>query len=109
MSAELFPIESMAADSPQLAWMRRNAVVAYESLAGRPDSLWFALFWDFAIDFEQLDLASPGNPRDVESLVVLEIGRNGLQRAGTGKTRDEALAELARKFGLKLWNEEEAP
>jgi len=84
----LFPVEESL--SPRLAWIRRNHVVTYRSDV--EPVCWFAGKADAPVT-------------DVASWFVEETSANGDSRIGEGDTEDEAIAELARKHGMKLWNE----
>ena len=107
---ELFPAESVAMDSPRLAWMKRHGIVTHHSLPNDPHaSRWYAGFWSWAEDFPQMDEV-PQDPVGAEALFLFETGMNGPVNVGTGATEEDAITELCRKHGLKLWNEErEAP
>jgi hypothetical protein len=110
MSDELFPVESITADSPRLAWKKRHRIATYHSLPNDPScSCWFAGFWDFADDFTEERAAQANEDPTGEVLFLYEHGLNGYWRTGTGKTEDEALAKFCEMMRLKLWNEEAAP
>lgn len=46
---------------------------------------------------------------DRANFFAAETAHNGDHRLGEGKTEDDAMAELARRSDIRLWNEEEAP
>lgn len=95
MSDELFPPESVAMDSPKLAWLKRHKVLTYLSMPDDPDSrCWFAAFDEGEYIYE--------NPAD---FFCQHLGENGNSRSGEGDTEDDAIAHLCRRSGLKLWNE----
>lgn len=99
MSDELFPAESLACDSPRLAWIKRHQIRRHRNpqyTEGDECAPWCA--WLPSNDTQPgaypEDKDMPGGvPRDPEA-------------CGYGHTEDEALAELARIAGL--WNEEGA-
>lgn len=95
MNNELFPVETVAMDSPRLAWMKRHRVLTFHSMAGYPDALWLAGIDD-----------SPGGYTNAADFFCCECGTYGSSRCGEGDTEDEAIADLAQKHGLHLWNEE---
>jgi hypothetical protein len=74
----LFPIETVAMDSPRMKWMKRYDIhTEYHLLA----QYWSAFICD--------DDGNPDYP------------------PGGGNTEDDALAALAKRHGLRLWNEED--
>lgn len=79
---ELFPDDTVEAESPRLAWMKKHGIrTAENKLKGialeRTWSAWFAKFeYEYGVHY--------------------------------GATEDEALAALARSCEIKLWNEEGA-
>ena len=108
MSEELFPIEAITADSPRLAWMKRNRIVTYHSLPNDPHaSRWYAGFWSFTDELSTLEAEAALEETTGELLFLFEHGRNGETRTGIGSTEHEAIVDLCSKHGLHLWNEEE--
>ncbi len=94
---ELFPAESVQMDSPRLAWMKREKVLTYHSLAGEDGACWFAAFDEGQYEYEK------GNMSD---FFCQHLGATGDSECGEGDTEDESIAHLARRAGIKLWNEE---
>ena len=86
MSDELFDVSSVQQDSPRLAWCKKHNVQKLYS----PGECWKP--WS----------AWVGDLGDCLSM----YGDHGV---GVGDTEDEALADLANKRGIKLWNEEAQP
>lgn len=78
MSGELFPIESVAMDSPRLAWLKRHRICTSENLVSDPTLNFSAWIQD--------------QPYEVSY----------------GETEDEALMRLAVTYGISMWNEEGA-
>lgn len=87
---ELFPAEAVAMDSPRLAWMKRHDVRIHHSPTLCPDSPFCV--WLPSNDAYP-DLGAKGVP-------------NNPSECGYGITEGDALEELAKLNGLKLWNEE---
>lgn len=90
MSDELFPVESITADSPRLAWMKRHDIHTYESpcdCGGEPWSAWTGELQD-----------------------AMAHGGDNPQAGGyaTGATEEDAICALANARGFRLWNEEGA-
>ena len=88
--SELFPVESVKGDSPRLAWLKSHHVktknfpeqkIGDENEFGDELFPWYA-FSAFAED-------------DVNDFIG-------------GATEDDAIAEYARRKGLRLWNETNA-
>jgi hypothetical protein len=98
MSAELFPSEAGRQDSPRLAWVKANGILTWHD-NGKRDGVevcppqWFC------------GVRSWWPTETGMSFFGYETGENGDSRIGEGTTEDEALADLAKKHGLKLWNE----
>ena len=95
-NTELFAPDSVAMDSPRLAWIKRHGVVTHCSMPGTPDACWFAGFRDWWGD------CSDGQ------FFIWETGHNGDSRMGEGETEDDAIAHLCRRHEIRLWNEEGA-
>lgn len=94
MSDELFSPEAVASDSPRLRWMKRHQVVMFHA----PSSgAWYAGLWEWYPTI-----------RTAAEFFLKETGENGASRCGYAETEDDAIADLALKHGLKLWNEEGA-
>lgn len=82
---ELFPVEAVTQLSPRLAWMKRHRIHTRESLiAFKPGCFWQA--W-----IERVRDELPG---EINSAV--------------GATEHDAMADLALRFDIELWNEEGA-
>lgn len=96
MSAELFPPESVAVDSPRLQWIARHEVIT-GNFPGMDESTWLAGFKHWW-----------GKPYtdDAGAFFCHETGHNGDCRLGEGDTEDEAIAHLCRRHRVPLWNEE---
>lgn len=91
MSEELFPAAAITADSPRLAWMKRHGLKTW------PTRGWVG------------DTTCPETGADIRQWNAARDGHEpGMIHAPvcSADTEDEALAELALKLGLKLWNEE---
>lgn len=96
-------------DSPRIAWMKRHGIVTHHSLPNDPHaSRWYAGFWSWGEDFPLMDGVEK-NADGAEALFLCETGMNGLVNVGTGSTEADAITELCRKHGVRLWNEEETP
>jgi hypothetical protein len=105
MSDELFPPESVAMDSPKLAWGKRIGLRTWHSIPDDPQaSCWFAGLDEWAKDF------SAKNQEHFRlypnSLFLFEAENYDDQRMGVGPTEDEAIYDLAHKNCIPLWNEE---
>ena len=81
---ELFPTNELLTESPRLIWVRRHGLRTRKL----PSGLWVA--------WRAIDVA-----RGEQAL--------GRYVSPVGSTEEEALIELAKDAGLKLWNEEGAP
>lgn len=81
MNTELFPPSTVAVESPRLRWMKRNGVCveSCDRVPRHPDDP------RMAYDFEATSPSSRCN--------------------GLGDTKDEAIADWARRNGVRLWNE----
>lgn len=84
---ELFPVESVASESPRLKWMKQHDVCTHfathmQQPGEKPWCAWLPEFDD----------PTRGIPSDPDL-------------CGYGATEDDALADLAINQGLKLWNE----
>lgn len=96
---ELFPAESVAMDSPKLAWMKRHGVITFYYSSPNCEPTWFAGFHSWWPYLKGLNFFAE------------ETGHNGDSRVGEGVTEDDAIASLltcgeAREKGINLWNEE---
>lgn len=98
MSGELFPIESVAMDSPRLAWMKRVGIVTLHSCPGDEWHTWMA----------GLQSWHPDKASDPFDFFFAETSQHGDSRIGEGDTEDEAIAHLCRRRSIRLWNEEGA-
>ena len=95
MTSDLFPNEGRQ-DSPRLAWMKRHGVITKEYPAHGD---WYAGLRSFAEDLQHVC--------DTDADILLwERCEHGLVNLGHARTEDDAIADLARKMGLRLWNEE---
>lgn len=99
MSDELFSAESVAMDSPRLAWMKRHGIITFYHAPGHCPPTWFAGFQCWRPGLTGIDF------------FATETAHNGDSRIGEGDTEDEALASLmtcghARENKIRLWNEE---
>jgi len=98
MSDELFPPESVAMDSPRIAWMKRHRIVTWFN-EGTPDMIvppqWFAGY----------DYWWPG--RNGEDFFAMEMVNNGCSRIGQGDTEHEALIDFAARWDLPVWNQQD--
>lgn len=84
--AELFSPESVASDSPRLAWMKKHDIhVHHTATIAEPWSAWIG-------DLQESIERGGFDP---------ELGGYA-----TGNTEDEAIFALARARGIRLWNEE---
>jgi hypothetical protein len=83
---ELFPVSDTKMDSPRLAWLKRHDVSV--------DKEWDDYFDEFVFVAKIMKLYTGGIYR--YSYMV-----------GKGDTEDDALCDLAKKHGLRLWNEED--
>ena len=86
---EMFPPESVAMESPRLAWLRKHALCTYhvKELRG--------------------ECPETGNTLKPWTCCKLELPGDVLAgKIGIGDTEDECCADYAQKHGLKLWNEE---
>jgi hypothetical protein len=90
--SELFPVEAVQMDSPRLAWMKKHGVITYRSPV--EPVCWFAGFQEWWPKLEGV------------GFFAKETAHNGDIRVGEGATEDEALCQLAKWEGIKLWNEE---
>ena len=92
---ELFLAEEVAMDSLRLAWMKKHRI---ETAAMEP---------------ELVGTTSPETGDEIAPWIAwierIHGELPGPVNVVTGETEDEALANLARKFRLKLWNEELSP
>ena len=96
MNEELFPAESVAMDSPRLAWIKKHHCITFHS--DLEPECWFAGFSETLI----VD-------RDAQiQWMCDEIGDNGNSSVGEGATEDEAIANAAGIWRIPLWNEEGA-
>jgi len=77
MTNELFPESQMSSESPRLKWIKRYGVV---------------IGWD---------------EQDEEYTAAAYSVKQGRRVYGYGGDDLEALAMLAQRLGVKLWNEEE--
>lgn len=93
-AGELFPTESVQMDSPRLAWIKRHAVVTYYS--NIEPACWFAGFQEWWPKLKGADFFAE------------ETGYNGDTRCTEGPTEDAALAALATRWEIPLWNEDPA-
>ena len=91
---EMFPADSVAMDSPRLAWMKKHGIITYRSPV--EPVCWFAGFQDWWPKLQGVHFFAE------------ETANNGDMRVGEGVTEDGALVELAKYEGIKLWNEESA-
>lgn len=91
--SELFPATEGAALSPRLQWMQRHGVMTYRIPS---DGTWIAGVAKDAF----------GRVSEAEWFAA-ETGSWGETRIGVASTEDEALADLALKHGIRLWNESE--
>lgn len=89
---EFFPTEAVAQDSPRLKWMKKHNAVTF--LSRVEPFCWFAGFADEPV-------------ADKAEWFCTELGKNGDTQCGVGTSEDEALVELAKKYAVKLWNEED--
>lgn len=94
-SDELFPAEAVQMDSPRIIWMRKHKVLTYHSLAGEDGACWFAAFDEGEYIYE-----------DMADFFCQHLGATGDSECGEGATEDDAIAHLARRAGIRLWNEE---
>lgn len=74
---ELFSSTDMACESPRARWMRENAVTTFDRGSGGEDEFGEYQRWH----------------------------ATGFGKKADGDTQDEALAELAKKAGVRFWNE----
>lgn len=90
---ELFPVESVLQDSPKLAWMKANHVLTHN--APHMEQSWCAI------------VARPEHRgMDIGEIMAKACQLYDLtDRIGYGETEDEAIADLAIKHGMRLWNE----
>lgn len=87
---ELFPPETVAMDSPKLAWLKRYQLITEHDPEMQPDT------------------ESPETGENLLAWVCFEVGKVE-NRYGYGNTEDEAYADFAIKAGISLWNEETKP
>ena len=87
MTDLLFPDESVAMDSPRVAWMKKYKVHVDIDPSAFPHVAAYVGEYSDAV----LDVAENG---DQSRLLQL------------GNDEDEAITELAKRNGWKLWNEE---
>jgi len=106
MADELFPAEDVASESPRLRWLKAHGVVTFCSLPGTDDEEWFAGLSQW-LDGYNPEIAS--NYGGTGWLVGCEGARNGRMRMGCGATESDAIADLACKNDIRLWNEEVLP
>ena len=92
---ELFAPESVAMDSPKLAWMKKHGIITCYHAPGHVEPTWFAGFQDWWPD------------RTGSDFFCEETMHNGDSRIGEGETETEALAALCAAWEIKLWNEEQ--
>ena len=88
---QLFQVDE--ALSPRLVWMRKNKVITYRCPS---DGTWLAAFGDC----HKWAYASTAD------FFAQETAHWGESRIGTATSEDEALVDLAKCYGRKLWNEE---
>lgn len=93
MSAdELFPAEVVAMLSPRPVWMERHGVRTA------------------AMNRDLVGTTSPETGDEIAPWIAWKERVSGelpgAANTATGDTEDEALAGLARRFGIRLWNEE---
>ena len=96
MSDELFPVEAVQQDSPRLLWIRKHDIKTHRSDNVPESESWMALMpQEKDRNRELADIMA-------ESCRLYdECGH-----IGYGATEDDAIAELARNVGLRLWFEE---
>lgn len=83
---ELFAVETVAMDSPRLAWLKRHKVFTHRRIDHPDESPWCA--W--------CEIEDQGEC----------LRANGPRAFVYGETEDDALGELAIGRGWGLWNEE---
>lgn len=95
--SDLFPADVGQLDSPRLAWMKRHGVITlrHQSEKWLIEATWFAGFQAWHPELGGVDF------------FAVETGANGDSRIGEGDTEEEALGALARRAGIRLWNEED--
>ena len=88
---EMFPPDTVAMDSPKLAWLKRHGVTVIKhnfagtDIEGSDEPTFEACGWHSWTD---------------------KCGRDHETQNGWGYDEDEALQNLAKHCGWKLWNEE---
>lgn len=92
---ELFCSDVGKADSPRLAWMKKHGVITYRTP--------FDPF-DYLAGVSENAEMTLNQRRD---WFADETAQMGDTRIGIGMSEDEALAELAKRRGIPLWNEEQ--
>ena len=81
--------------SPRLAWMKKHEIISYYHAPGHGiEPTWFAAYQDLRPGLSGSDF------------FAVETAENGDSRIAEGETEDEALANAATIYGLRLWNEE---
>lgn len=106
MSDELFPVADVTHESPRLAWLKRHGVITFLSLPNDPEyRLWMAGLRRWTTEFTDCN-ATPENIEPFD-FFFHETGHNGDYRMGYGDTEHEAIASLAKRERIPLWNEEE--
>ena len=97
MTEELFPPESVAMDSPRLAWLKRHGCI---TMSFEPHQR-FGEFDRWIAGFAE----GVAGKDAIAQWFCEECGKNGETTIGMGATEDEAIAELAIRYGVRLWNE----
>lgn len=92
----LFPAESVQMDSPKLAWLKKHKVLTYHSMPGEGEwACWFAAFDEGEFKYE-----------NTADFFCQHTGHYGDSQCGEGDTEHDAIAHLAKRAGIRLWNEE---
>jgi hypothetical protein len=96
MSDELFPLEAVQMDSPKLAWMKREGVITWyhPGFGDECPPTWFAGFQEWWPDLKEANFFAE------------ETAHNGDSRCVEGDTEADAICALAKRYEIKLWNEE---
>ena len=87
--SELFTIPECK--SPRLQWIEENGIVTAQGNSGK----WYAVL--------------PKEDEESSDPADLAMLYDGTMRCAKGQTEDDALANLAKAIGLRLWNERGMP
>lgn len=93
MTDELFSVPEVL--SPRLAWLRKHGIITHHYVVEGCDSTWFAGFQEWWPELKGVNF------------FAAETAHHGDSRCVERDNEQEALADLARYYELKLWNEEQ--